>query len=518
MTLRPKSFTARLAVANCAILAAALIFNSAYLSLSNSHVLRDQLTTHANAFARLSTAPTWRVFLSSEAARDARLPDMLSGYRQLESALERVAIVRGDEVVFDTDRARPGVWPEAYPLSTDRTLQQAATVTAFDSKLLREPGRGFLLEAASPVIDAAGRREAVVYFRFTLSGLDEAVAAALATSASLALVSLAVVAFVSLALASRLTKPIQQLTRGALAVGEGRFDRPLEVSGSGELRLLAETFNQMAVKLKDNVAQLEETNRRLAAANEELKELDRMKSDLLANVSHELRTPLTAIKGYAEYILDGKLGPVSEKQEKGLVVIQRNLDRLSRSISALLDFSTMDVGRISLNLQPFALPGLVEQIHQTLRSELDRKQVRFVSQVEPGLPPVIADREKLAQVLENLVVNAIKFTPAGGTIALSAARDPVAPATAEVAVRDTGIGIPRDQLARIFNRFHQVDSSTTRRFGGVGLGLAIVRSILEAHGAGISVDSEEGRGTEFRFRLPLLGRDEAHPPGLPGYS
>jgi len=518
MTLRPNSFTARLALANSAILAAALIFNSVYLSLSHSHALRDQLTTHAATFARLSTGPTWRVFLSSEAARDSRLPDMLNGYRQLESALERIAIVRADEVVFDTDRARPGAWSETYPLRGDRTLQAAAAASAFDAKLLRDPDRGFVLEVASPVLDAAGRSEGVVYFSFRLSALDAAVAASLSRSGSLALGSLAVVALVSLALASRLTKPIQQLTRGALAVGEGRFDRPLEVSGSGELRLLAETFNQMAVKLKENVAQLEETNRRLAAVNEELKELDRMKSDLLANVSHELRTPLTAIKGYAEYILDGKLGPVSEKQEKGLVVIQRNLDRLSRSISALLDFSTMDVGRISLNLQPFALPGLVEQIHQTLRSELDRKQVRFLSQVEPGLPPVIADREKLAQVLENLVVNAIKFTPAGGSIALSAAKDPGAPATAEIAVRDTGIGIPRDQLARIFNRFHQVDSSTTRRFGGVGLGLAIVHSILEAHGAGISVDSEEGRGTEFRFRLPLLGRDEAHPPGLPGYS
>ena len=117
--------------------------------------------------------------------------------------------------------------------------------------------------------------------------------------------------------------------------------------------------------------------------NEELKELDRMKSDLLANVSHELRTPLTAIKGYTDYILERKLGAITDKQEKGLVVVQRNLERLSRTIGALLDFSRMDMGRITLNLQRFSVASLVEQIHTTVRSELDKKRLRFVSVVEP---------------------------------------------------------------------------------------------------------------------------------------
>ena len=244
-----------------------------------------------------------------------------------------------------------------------------------------------------------------------------------------------------------------------------------------------------------------------------------MKSDLLANVSHELRTPLTAIKGYTDYILEGKLGPIGEKQERGLVVIQRNLERLSRSINALLDFSTMDVGRISLNLQPFALPLLVEQIHQTLRSELERKQLRFETELPRELRPVIADRDKLAHVLENLVINAIKFTPQSGLIRISARReDTRGKGAVEVSVSDTGIGIPEDQIGKIFNRFHQVDGTTTRRFGGVGLGLAIVRSILDAHGAAIKVESREGQGTTFRFWLPVFERDEAPLGSHPGYS
>src|SRR5262245_45742089 len=204
------------------------------------------------------------------------------------------------------------------------------------------------------------------------------------------------------------------------------------------------------------------------------------------------------------------MGATTEKQEKGLVVVQRNLDRLSRSIGALLDFSRMDVGRISLNIQPFGLAQLVEQIATSLRSELEKKHLALKAEIDPALAPVIGDREKISQVLENLVINALKFTPEGGRITVAAARAAGGGRpTAEIRVSDTGIGIPQHHLGRIFNRFHQVDGSTTRRFGGVGLGLAIVKSILDAHGSPISVDSREGRGTDFRFNLPLLGSPPA---------
>ena len=266
----------------------------------------------------------------------------------------------------------------------------------------------------------------------------------------------------------------------------------------------------MTGRLKENVQQLEESNVKLAAANDELKELDRLKSDLLANVSHELRTPLTAIKGYTDYILERKLGSITEKQEKGLVVVQRNLERLSKTINALLDFSRMDVGRIALNLQPFALSPLLDQIVTGLRSELEKKGLKLTAEIERGLPPVIGDREKLSAVLENLIINALKFTPEGGRITVSAKRaGTAARPSALIRVSDTGVGIAADQIAKIFNRFHQVDTSTTRRFGGVGLGLAIVKSILEAHGTTVTVETELGRGTTFGFVLPVLDRAEA---------
>ena len=136
-----------------------------------------------------------------------------------------------------------------------------------------------------------------------------------------------------------------------------------------------------------------------------------------------------------------------------------------------------------------------------------------MADVEPDLPAVIADREKLSAVLENLVINAIKFTPEGGPHHRVRGAGPgAARPTAEIRVADTGIGIPRDQIGKIFNRFHQVDGSTTRRFGGVGLGLAIVKSILEAHGATIKVESKPGKGTVFRFALPGGGEERAEAP------
>src|SRR4029079_11189067 len=286
---------------------------------------------------------------------------------------------------------------------------------------------------------------------------------------------------------------------------EGQYGRRLELRSRDELQVLAETFNHMSARLKHNVEQLEDSNEKLAAANEDLRELDRVKSDLLANVSHELRTPLTAIKGYTDYILEGRLGPITEKQERGLVVVQRNLERLSKSINALLDYARMETGRLALNVQPFDLAQLLEQIVTTLRSELERKRISFLSRVATDLPPVIADRERVSQVLENLVINALKFTPEGGRITVGASRGSLAgrPA-AEILVSDTGIGIPEAQIGKVFARFHQVDGSSTRRIGGVGLGLAIVKSILDAHGAAITVESAVGRGTTFRFSLPIL--------------
>ena len=527
MALRLGSFKTRTAAANALAVAAILIANSVYLLLAERGEMertREAIEEHALTYARITEATIGRAFLLYRDRDGGRFHQIIRDNLSLEPSLLGIQVLGpSGEILFDSARIDDRD-PAAGAQRAQAGVAEPERIEALRRRTLtlvpRRVGSGMDdLDIVAPYQTDAGDSGLYVSYRVTFKSLQPAMRRRYLTTLWLTLVSVLAALLVAAALASRITRPIQELTKGALEIGEGNFDRRLNVGGDDEIRLLADTFNQMAERLKENVLKLEDSNRRLASLNEELKELDRMKSDLLANVSHELRTPLTAIKGYTDYILEGKLGPIGEKQERGLVVIQRNLERLSRSINALLDFSTMDVGRISLNLQPFALPLLVEQIHQTLRSELERKQLRFETELPRELRPVIADRDKLAHVLENLVINAIKFTPQSGLIRISARReDTRGKGAVEVSVSDTGIGIPEDQIGKIFNRFHQVDGTTTRRFGGVGLGLAIVRSILDAHGAAIKVESREGQGTTFRFWLPVFERDEAPLGSHPGYS
>jgi signal transduction histidine kinase/DNA-binding response OmpR family regulator len=510
---RLRSLKTRTALALSSVIVAILVFNGVYMILSKRGELRKGIEEDALTYARLTRAPMASAFLSFYASDFYKFRELMRDLLAMNRDVTRVRIANtAGQVRFDSrelqDVSRPPA-PGAPTMLEDRERAAAARPTDTAVHGRNPAGEETLAVVAPYALGDAGPRLAIVY-DISYRRLNSETQHLVWATGGLTLISIGISLVMAVALATRITKPLSELTAGAKEIAQGHFDRRLDIRSGDELQTLSESFNDMTEQLKHNVEQLEESNQKLAAVNEELKELDRMKSDLLANVSHELRTPLTAIKGYTDYILERKLGTITDKQEKGLVVVQRNLERLGKSINALLDFSRMDVGRIVLDVRPFPLAPLVDQIHTTVRSELEKRRLAFQSRIDPTLPSVVADREKLAAVLENLVINAIKFTPEGGQIVVSAA-----PAIADgkpcatIAVADTGIGIPPDQLARIFNRFHQVDSSSTRRFGGVGLGLAIVKSIVEAHDSTIEVESEEGKGTVFRFRLPLLDRAAA---------
>jgi signal transduction histidine kinase/DNA-binding response OmpR family regulator len=516
MALRLRSLKTRTALALSSVIVAILVFNGVYMILTKREELRQGIEEDALAFARLTRAPISAAYLSFYQRDFYKFRETVRELLAMDRDVEKVLIVndRG-QVLFDSSELQEVSRPPA-PL-TPRVLQEperlAAAARRSDTVIHGRDADGHeTLEVFTPYLqDETGPPLSLAY-RISFRRLNSDIQHLVWATGGLTLISIGISLLVAVALATRITKPLKELTAGAKEIAQGHFDRRLDIRSNDELQVLAESFNDMTERLKQNVDQLEESNKKLASVNEELKELDRMKSDLLANVSHELRTPLTAIKGYTDYILERKLGTITDKQEKGLVVVQRNLERLSKSINALLDFSRMDVGRIVLNIQPFPFAPLVDQIHTTVRSELEKKGLTLQTQIDPALPSVIADREKLSAVLENLVINAIKFTPEGGRITLSAQRSAIGKPEVEISVTDTGIGIPPDQLARIFNRFHQVDTSSTRRFGGVGLGLAIVKSIVEAHESTIEVESQENKGTVFRFRLPVVERTETIPP------
>jgi signal transduction histidine kinase/DNA-binding response OmpR family regulator len=516
MVLRLHSLKTRTALALSSVIVAILVFNGVYMILSKQAELRKGIEQDAVSFARLTRVPIASAFLSFYQFDFAKFREIVRDLLAMNRDVTKLLIVneRG-QVLFDSAELQQvgRTLPPPLPPLMQEPERRAAASRREDTLIHgRNPDGDATLEIFAPYNqDGSGPPLSVVY-QVSYHRLKSDTRHLVWATGGLTLVSIGISLLVAVALATRITKPLKELTAGAREIAQGHFDRRLDIRSHDELQILAESFNDMTQQLKHNVEQLEESNKKLGSVNEELKELDRMKSDLLANVSHELRTPLTAIKGYTDYILERKLGSITDKQEKGLVVVQRNLERLSKSINALLDFSRMDVGRIVLNIQPFAFGPLVDQIHTTVKSELDKKGLTLQTQIDPTLPSVIADREKLAAVLENLVINAIKFTPEGGGITVSAARAAGARPGADITVADTGIGIPPHELARIFNRFHQVDTSSTRRFGGVGLGLAIVKSILEAHDSTIEVESQEGKGTVFRFRLPLVDRTDAPPP------
>jgi signal transduction histidine kinase len=245
---------------------------------------------------------------------------------------------------------------------------------------------------------------------------------------------------------------------------------------------------------------VEERTAELRNALEHLKELNQIKASLISNVSHELRTPLAHIKGYVELMAEAQLGPLSEDQLRALEVVQGATSRLERLIEDLLEFSTASREGLRINPQAIDLSQLARETLVRSSEKASKADVALEADVADDLPPAMADRERLGWVLHQLVDNGIKFTPAGGKVLISSRAEKH---RILIAVRDTGMGIPQDRMDEIFEPFHQLDGSPTRRFGGTGLGLSLVRLILNSHRTDIRIQSEEGKGTTLVFSLPV---------------
>jgi len=261
---------------------------------------------------------------------------------------------------------------------------------------------------------------------------------------------------------------------------------------------------------------LEKRMQDLHRVNKDLKVLDEMKSNLLANVSHELQTPLVSIKGFTEMILKGRLGGVTPEQERGLQVALRNINRLIGLIDNLLAFARMEGPSSSLRLEVFPLAPLVDEAIDVVRERATARSVKVHAVMPAGELVVRADRDKILQVVLNLLTNAIKYNREGGEVTVEA--DSGRKGSIRVEVKDTGIGIPRDELDRIFDRYYQAGNVEGPR-EGTGIGLAITKDILRQHGCMIRADSEVGKGSVFSFTLPTdrKGRPEkaSRAPGAP---
>jgi two-component system sensor histidine kinase BarA len=263
--------------------------------------------------------------------------------------------------------------------------------------------------------------------------------------------------------------------------------------------------------------ELTEKNRRLAQAVERLQEADRVKSNFLATVSHELRTPLTSVIGYSEMLLEGIAGELNEEQREYVRTVMEKGEQLLQLITGILDISRIEANEMKFERAAFSIEQVLQIALSTITPVARRKHLRVASHIAPGIPQAMGDRDKIRQVLLNLLNNAVKFTPESGTVEIRVDVGPLAvpsmlapksedgttPNGIRVAVEDSGIGISPEHHRRIFDPFYQVDSSSTREFGGTGLGLHIVRKFVEGQGGVVWVESHEGHGATFAFTLPL---------------
>jgi len=259
---------------------------------------------------------------------------------------------------------------------------------------------------------------------------------------------------------------------------------------------------RLYARTQQQLAEIASQKREVEIANAQIAEISRLKSEFLANMSHELRTPLNAILGFSEILKDNLVELTREQRQECLENIHASGKHLLELVNDVLDLSKIEAGRMELAYDRFEVGSAVREVHNVIRSLSERRDIDLAIRVQPEELSVRADKSKFKQVLYNLLSNAIKFTATGGRVWVTARADGD---DLVVDVGDTGVGIPHEHQARIFDEFYQLDNATTRQVEGTGLGLSLTRRLVALHGGEISLESEPGNGTVFTFRLPLEG-------------
>ncbi len=294
-----------------------------------------------------------------------------------------------------------------------------------------------------------------------------------------------------------ISRPIEALIHGVRKIEGGDLGQTVTVSAGDELGTLARSFNRMARNLDQKINELESLNR-------ELSRIDTLKDEFLANTSHELRTPIAGIVGIAESLIEGAAGSLDPRTVPNLAMIVTSGKRLAHLINDILDLSRLKNDAMDLDLGPVDMHAIVQMAVSMVRPMAENRPLQIRNLIAPGSAVVTGDENRLQQIMLNLLENAVKYTEAG-EIAVRAEPDPENPGLITISVTDTGIGIPADTQERIFLSFEQADGSATRRYGGMGLGLAITRRLVELHGGSIGVRSTPGNGSRFHFTLPRGG-------------
>ena len=357
-------------------------------------------------------------------------------------------------------------------------------------------GSGSVRDSSANYMDVAFNIEGsegggyIVYIRDSKDTVRRQIDQILEFILSALVIGLCITVLLSMLLAKYLVTPIQSLTRAAERVKNGDFSQKPQNTAKDEIGTLTNTFNDMAVRLETTLVNLQNS--------------ERMRREFVANVSHELRPPITSIKSYAETLEDARdLTP--EIQSEFLKVIVNESDRMTNIVQDLLTLSRFDAGGFEFNLERFSFEKSVRDVYNAMLLEAQRHSQVFTLEFEGEIPEIRGDRARVEQVLMNMVSNAIKYTHDNGTIEIRAGSGG---GKVWAKVRDNGIGIPAEDVPRVFERFYRVEKARSRESGGTGLGLAIASEIVSRHKGTIELTSEQNVGTEICVTLPLEGPDD----------
>lgn len=477
-----------------------LVVSTAGIVLYRASSMRRSLEVSARHFSLLVSAPlTQMVIMYGPDGTEDPLENRIASLFQLNQDVVSMEIVRDDGVsvfkvsrngIGDRSNERGGV------VLNDFGLHHRVASDVQRAQRLRVGGRTvYRVVVPGFSADPAYGLSLVANFSY------ERVNQQLRRGAFLLLLALSlgllVTHRVSVALARGITRNLADLQVGVRRIRAGRLDERVEIHSDDEIEELAEAFNEMTEDLQQSIGRLRRVNRELQA-------LDQVKVDLVANVSHELRTPLTALKGFLELLGDGELGPLEPEAHRAVTVCRRNVDRLTLRVEDLVALAQMEKSwQDSAPSEPFDLIPLITLVVETYEVRMRSKGLRLVLETPAALPIIVGDAEQIERVIINLLDNAVKFTPEGGAVSISVEEcDHDEREGVLIRVVDSGIGIPTSELVRVFDRFHQVDPSIRRRFGGMGLGLSLVHHIVESHHGVVWAESEDGAGASFFVWLP----------------
>ncbi|MCX7995211.1 MAG: HAMP domain-containing histidine kinase [candidate division WOR-3 bacterium] len=483
------SFQRKLTILLAGIIIVVFSIMGIFMASSRISELRNEIVNSAEMFVMLSSDRIGDAFFRYYKNAFFKFRSIVMSHKELNRDLKNIQVVdlRG-RIFYDMEQYEKGFFDTSRPKYTSDKFV-LANVKKMEVNIHKDNNVCII----APYIDEYGVHNYSIVYYFSLGRLNQELASVIVSSVAMALATVGLGIMLSVVIARRITGHLKILSAGAKRIAQGDFNLNIDIKTGDEIEDLARAFNFMSERIRENI-------RELNNLIEELKQRDLQKTQFLANISHELRTPLTASLGYVDYLEKGKMGSLNDDQRHGLGIIRRNLERLNREIHSLLLISKYTLEGVKLNPERFDITESIEAIIHDFTPEINRKGLFIEKQYKEK--KVYADRNGIHTVVENLISNGIKFADFGTKITIRT--DHISEGdkeTFQFKISNHGPTIPLDQIEKIFEPFHQVDATTSRRHGGIGLGLSIARNIIEAHGGRIWAESKDGI-TNFYFSIP----------------